>query len=287
MLTKGELLNRMEILYPHDACLADLRRAYIDHDLGSIFRLMSAYHNVDAVAFEDLRKFLLADNTWSMYRLILGLHDNQLIRTIKSCHSSSILFDNDSLSQGQLNSKMWLINELKTLDINLGTVFLCAGWYGILSMLMFEHNIKMDKVRSFDIDPTVAEIADKFNSPWVKSDWRFKAITDDIHHVNFNQHEWTAWSSANERDSKPIIDTPNTIINTSCEHISNFDTWYAKIPAGKIVILQSNDYTDIAEHVNCVNSKEEFNDQVPMSPGLYLGELPTDKYNRYMKIGIK
>ena len=284
MLTKGELLNRMEILYPHDACLADLRRAYIDHDLGSIFRLMSAYHNVDAVAFEDLRKFLLADNTWSMYRLILGLQDNQLIRTIKSCHSSSILFDNDSLSQGQLNSKMWLINELKTLDINLGTVFLCAGWYGILAMLMFEHDIKMGRVRSFDIDPTVAMIADKFNAPWVKTGWRFKASTLDIMDINYPTHYTVERADGTSLD---LEEMPDTIINTSCEHINNFTKWYANIPAGKIVILQSNDYTDIEEHVNCVHSKEEFDDQVPMRQCLYLGELPTDKYNRYMKIGIK
>ena len=39
-----------------------------------------------------------------------------------------------------------------------------------------------------------------------------------------------------------MSDVPNTIINTSCEHIVNFDEWYRKIPAGKLVILQSNDY---------------------------------------------
>ena len=320
MLTRAELLDRMEILYPYDLRFADLRRAYIDRDLTSIFRLMSEYYGDDAdeirkltmeqnlhvlfrvadgdltmdfnlrdsdhVLAGDLRKFLLEDNIWSMYRLLLDFKDNQIIRTIKSFHASGTRFDNDSLSQGQLRSKMWIIDELKTLDINLGTVFLCAGWYGILAMLMFEHNIEMDKVRSFDIDPTVVAIADKFNAPWL-DDWQFKAITDDIHNINFYGHKWTAWSNANERNSKPIDDIPDTIINTSCEHIANFDTWYAKIPTGKIVILQSNDYVDIDEHVNTSCDLAAFGKQTPMSEVLYSGEMQLEKYTRFMRIGIK
>ena len=44
--------------------------------------------------------------------------------------------------------------------------------------------------------------------------------------------------------------SPDTVINTSCEHIENFNEWYDKIPKGKIVILQTNNYFDF-EHVNC------------------------------------
>jgi hypothetical protein len=320
MLTKGELLDRMEILYPYDTRFADLRRAYIDRDLTSIFRLMTDYYGGGAdevrkltmeqnlhVLFRladgdldlnlnlknntviepgDLRKFLLEDNTWSMYRLLLDIQPTQLVNTIKSCHASGTRFDNDSLSQGQLKSKMWIIDELKTLDIKLGTVFLCAGWYGILATLMFEHGIEMDRVRSFDIDPDVVAIADKFNAPWL-DDWQFKSITDDIHNINFSSHEWTAWSNANARYSKPIKDAPDTIINTSCEHIDNFDKWYAKIPTGKIVILQSNNYTDIDEHVNTSCDLDAFGKQTPMTEVLYSGEMQLEKYTRFMRIGIK
>jgi hypothetical protein len=308
----------MEILYPYDTRFADLRRAYIDRDPNSIHRLITNFYgdemdnlrvalrddnwhklfhlidgtwqpefnSPDRIEPSDLRKFLLEDNTWSMYRLLLDFQDNQIIRTIKSFHASGTRFDNDSLSQGQLRSKMWIIDELKTLDINLGTVFLCAGWYGILAMLMFEHDIEMDSVRSFDIDPTVVAIADKFNAPWLDN-WQFKAVTDDIHNINFNSHNWTAWSNANERDSKPITDVPDTIINTSCEHIANFDKWYAKIPTGKIVILQSNDYVDIDEHVNTSLDLNAFGQQTPMTEVLYNGEMQLEKYTRFMRIGIK
>ena len=44
----------------------------------------------------------------------------------------------DCFSQGQVQSKSWLVKELSKLDLNLGTVFLCAGWYGTLATLIFE-----------------------------------------------------------------------------------------------------------------------------------------------------
>ena len=83
---------------------------------------------------------------------------------------------------------------------------------------------------------------------------------------------------------------PDTIINTSCEHIANFSDWYSMIPKGKLVILQSNNFTDLQEHVNCSSSLKEFSESIHMSETLYEGELDlTDQggYIRFMKIGIK
>jgi hypothetical protein len=80
---------------------------------------------------------------------------------------------------------------------------------------------------------------------------------------------------------------PNAIINTSCEHIDKFDLWYKSIPQGTIVALQTNDYFEITEHVNCMNSLDEFAFNTPMSRVIYEGELALPKYNRFMRIGIK
>ena len=78
---------------------------------------------------------------------------------------------------------------------------------------------------------------------------------------------------------------PDTIINTSCEHIENFEEWYSKIPAGKLICLQSNDYVAIEEHVNCVKDSLHFAEMAPLSKVLFTGELPLEKYTRYMRIG--
>ena len=77
------------------------------------------------------------------------------------------------------------------------------------------------------------------------------------------------------------------MINTSCEHINNFKEWYDKIPVGKIVILQTNNYFDLPEHVNCSKSLDDFAEQTPMTEVLYAGELSLEKYSRFMRIGIK
>ena len=84
-----------------------------------------------------------------------------------------------------------------------------------------------------------------------------------------------------------LTDLPDTIVNTSCEHIERFAEWYDKIPDGRLVILQTNNYTEIEDHVNCSLSLRGFELTTPMTTVLYSGELPLEKYTRYMRIGYK
>ena len=148
----------------------------------------------------------------------------------------------NSISKGQIDSKNWLIEEISNLNLDLGQiVFLCGGWYGLLAIPLF-HNFKVERIRNFDIDEKSTRISDIINSQYVQDSWRFKSITQDILDINYYQHTWSVWSNKNKRNSRPITDIPDTIINTSCEHIAKFDEWYSLIPNGKTVILQSNDY---------------------------------------------
>jgi len=188
----------------------------------------------------------------------------------------------DAFSLGQLKSKLWLIENLPE---NLGTVFICAGWYGTLAALMFERaKSKFDKIRSFDIDETCAPVADTMNRPWVMDGWQFKASTLDILEMNFPTTHTTYRANGT---SLELTEMPDTIINTSCEHISDFETWYSKIPIGKLVVLQSNNFYEIDDHVNCVDSVDHFKSLAPMSTLVYSGELELEKYSRFMLIGYK
>lgn len=215
------------------------------------------------------------------------LTNNSLFSQLRNAVDNEGADLTDALSWGQLKSKRWLVSELEKLNLDLGTIFLCAGWYATLAPMLFESSCKIDKIRSFDIDESCVAIADTINSNKVKENWKFKSVTDDIFNINYDTHQWQAWSKANNRMSYPFIEIPNTIINTSCEHIENFDKWYNLIPKNKIVILQTNNYVEIEDHVNCSNSLEEFRIQTPMTTLLYEGELVLDKYTRYMRIGIK
>ena len=213
------------------------------------------------------------------------LTQSTLLKNIRNTIDQHDADLSDSLSWGQLKSKQWLIDHLPD---NLGIVFICAGWYATLAGMMFEQvPNKFEKIRNFDIDPSCAKIAESINKTYVLNDWKFKALTEDINNINYEQHTWQFWSNSNNRMSRPITDIPDTIINTSCEHIENFKKWYNKIPQGKLVILQSNNYTEIAEHVNTSNTLEEFSKTVPMTETLFEGKLELEKYTRFMKIGYR
>ena len=300
-----ELLDRFELLYPTNSKLSDLRRSYIDNDFSSIFRLLpnkvvgdiedlrkaileQNLHSIfRLVDYDDLRKLIIEDNTWKLWLILDRYVKTQFIAAFKNFFVNDTKIDPDCFSRGQLQSKLWLVDELKKCNVNLGTVFLCAGWYATLATMLFESSIKVDKVRSFDINPSCVDIAEVFNKPWFVDQWRFKSITQDIMDIDYNKHTWQYWSNANNRMSYPIADSPNTIINTSCEHIENFEEWYNLIPDGKLVILQSNNFFEIKEHVNCVKSIEEFSVKAPMNNILYSGESDLPKYRRFMLIGYK
>jgi len=248
-----EILDRLELLYPENNLIL------------------------------DLRKVILNDDRFAMFRLVKHLNDTPLTEALRKVEHLEN-FDKDAFSRGQIKSKKWLIDELAKLDLNLGTVFLCAGWYATLAAMMFESNFNITKIRSFDIDQSCLDIANTVNKKYILDDWKFKASLLDIHDITYPLTYKTRRANNTELE---LTDDPDTIINTSCEHITNFENWYKKIPNRKIVILQSNNYFEISDHVNCSASLKEFADITPMSSVLYEGELELPKYTRFMRIGIK
>lgn len=219
-----------------------------------------------------------------IYGRMLLLTDSFIFTGLRNAVDNYDADFTDALTWGQLKSKRWLITKLEELDKELGTVFLCAGWYAILSAMLFTSKVKFNKIRSFDIDETCAQIADTVNRKYVADDWKFKASTLDIHKINYPVTYITKKFNGEEQS---LTDFPNTLINTSCEHIENFSLWYDKIPNNTFLVLQSNNYFDIDEHVNCSTSLEHFLSTAPMADCLYKGEIKLSKYTRFMLIGYK
>ena len=249
-----ELLDRFELMYPNNSKLSDLRRAYIDKDLSSIFRLLPEEHedlrkavieqnlhsifrllpaehedsrkalNLEdlrkavieqnlhsifrllpeeheelgravieqnlhsifrLVDDEELRKLLLEDNIWKLWPVLSRYTDTQFVEAFKNFFVNDTEIWDDCFARGQLESKLWLVRELQQCNIPLGTVFICAGWYATIATMLFESDMEIDKIRSFDIDTTCAEIAEVSNKPWVVDGWKFKAAYKDIHDIDF------------------------------------------------------------------------------------------------------
>lgn len=175
----------------------------------------------------------------------------------------------ESFWKGQIHSKIWLIEHLKPhVDYSRGyRVAIYGGWNGVLANLLFNSGIGMTHVTSVDIDPGCEEVASTVNKVH-EMRGRFSAVTADM-------CEYT-------------VEDVDIVINTSCEHITQeqYDKWLKNIPNHCLLVLQSNNYDNLEEHVRTATDLIEFEYQSKLNV-LWSGELVLPKYNRFMIIGHK
>jgi len=135
----------------------------------------------------------------------------------------------NSVNENQIKNKLWLIEKLKPY-LNMYTipkVTIAAGWHGLLAHLLDDR----DNIKSFDIDDTCKQ---------TKLFDNVKYKTNDI--------------------EKQDPEDTDILICTSCEHLSDdkIITWIKRKKQDSIVIIQSNNYFDIKDHVNCKKSLYDF-----------------------------
>ena len=171
------------------------------------------------------------------------------------------------MSRGQIRSKQWIVHQLQMLGFHdIGWVAVCGGWLGTLSRLLLDSPIEIRHITSLDIDEGANKAAWELNSDHVAKGKFRTALADCFY------HDYTLY---------------DTVINTSFEHFDDVDFWWSRIEDGQLVVLQSNDFWEPEEHVNCVHDEDELADMLTMREVYYKGTLPTHKYNRYMVIGRK
>lgn len=172
----------------------------------------------------------------------------------------------DAFWSGQLKSKEWLIDNLRIHVKNPVSIDIHGGWVGVLASMLFQSDIVVKNIRSIDIDPSCEQVAIMMNKG-EEMVGKFQAIIADM---------------CNIRSDADVI------INTSCEHISQFDynLWLNDLPETSLLVLQSNNY-DIPEHIRIAKNLEEFINQSNIKNILYAGELDLPLYKRFMIIGNK
>ena len=173
----------------------------------------------------------------------------------------------ESFWKGQVNSKVWLAeNLLEFVPVRPLNIVIHGGWNGVLASILFNSNIAVQRITSVDIDPVCEDIANTVNRRYL-DDNKFSAVTADM-----CEHTSDA----------------DVVINTSCEHITQeqYNKWLSNQPNNATIVLQSNNYFELDEHIRCSSSVDDF---IKMSniQVFYKGELQTPKYNRYMIIGKK
>ena len=190
------------------------------------------------------------------------------------------------LSQSQFKSKRWLTEALiECGERSLGVTFILGGWYGLLGhFLLYDNRLRFNQIFSFDIDERSSQLADVLNNDGRIDHWRFKAVTKDILNLNYLNSSFLVHDK-NMREIQISI-APETIINTSCEHI-DLDRWWGLVPKGKRVVLQSNDMFDEPDHVSCFHTLGEFKNALKIGRICYEGETSIGRYKRFMIIGYK
>lgn len=190
----------------------------------------------------------------------------------------------DSFSSNQCRSKSALLNEVDKLDIldSNSTVVIWGGWYG--SILIPHLTNKVKKITNIDLDDEATKISKKFFSNFENVDY----ICDDIF-----------------KTYRDVYLDANLIINTSCEHMLPMKEWpwfqkgalstdsqykhkfgSPKLSDDCYFAFQSNNMFDIEGHINCVNSLEEFKDQLPeRAKVLHEEEVEDTRGTRYMLVG--
>jgi hypothetical protein len=175
----------------------------------------------------------------------------------------------ESFWKGQINSKIWLIKGLEeTLPWNpvAANIVIHGGWNGVLASLLFNSDMGITKITSIDIDPVCEEIARTINKRQ-EIEGRFVAVTADMCNYKYDA---------------------DIVINTSCEHITQeqYEEWLSNVPNDAWIVIQSNDYFELDEHIRCSVDIDDFTRMSKIKP-FYRGEFETLKYTRYMIIGKK
>lgn len=187
----------------------------------------------------------------------------------------------DAWSDGQVGSKLWLCQSLENHFSNLSnegiTIWIYGSWYGTLAyMLLSRERLNIRKICCFDIDKKANEIAYK-----VLDHWRCQGVSIEIYDQDCQKLDGANSLYQSSR--------PDLIINTSCEHMKDYD-WWRNIPSGQLVALQSTDMKH-PTHINNVMCIQDFKDKTKMSKIMVESvkefAYPTLQFKRFMLIGEK
>lgn len=193
-----------------------------------------------------------------------------LTDVIRSTYNTNVLktvtFENirDALSDGQIVSKLWLIDELGKLKISNKTIGIFGGWIGILCRMIQDY-LPASRIANIELDASL-HLINSYTMPFDN----FEFIHSDMFDFDYQNNEFDIY------------------INTSVEHIESLSKWINLIPPDKIVCVQSNNYFLHPQHINCVNTIGELETQVLDSQNIkeiiYTGTLSLPIYDRFMVI---
>jgi hypothetical protein len=172
----------------------------------------------------------------------------------------------DASTTSQLQSKLWIVNELINLNIKPNRVALLGGWFAHLITPLLVDELNAKSIINYEIDEDAKMISYKLNR-------RYKNTIYKANKKNIMINE--------------IENDFDLVINSSCEHMfpmKKFRQLNSHLKS--MYVLQSTNETKYDDHINCVNSPEELANQAVLENVLYSGSKILDNgMTRFMVIG--
>ena len=183
----------------------------------------------------------------------------------------------DASIPSQLESKLWVVDELKKIEDRFDlqpNIALIGGWFANYLTPLLIDNLNACKVVNHEIDNDAKDISYKYNK-------RYKDTGQDQCLIK----------DAMMKELDEIFDI---VINTSCEHMFPMKRFVEMnkqtLPFdgeqnSPLYVLQSTNDDQYDDHVNCVSSPEELAEQADIVPE-YMGSLTLSSgMERFMVIG--
>lgn len=182
---------------------------------------------------------------------------NKILKTIHKTDDISLVKDiTNAVNENQIRNKELLYDRLQTylLMYENPKISIGAGWHGLLAHMLDDFK----NVESFDIDPKCAELR-------LFSNVKYKTI--DLNNHNPRHH--------------------NILVCCSCEHMTDEEikNWVKKKKEETVVILQSNDYFGIEDHINCKENINHFVSSVTTAKNRVINTFE-DKFDNYTRFSI-
>lgn len=183
----------------------------------------------------------------------------------------------DASIPSQLESKLWVVDELKKIEDRFDlqpTIALIGGWFANYLTPLLIDNLNASKVINHEIDNDAKDISYKYNKRY-KDTGQYQCLIKD----------------AMMKELDEIFDI---VINTSCEHMFPMKRFVEMnkqtLPFNgeqnsPLYVLQSTNDDQYDDHINCVSSPEELAEQSGIVPE-YMGSLTLSSgMERFMVIG--
>ena len=171
----------------------------------------------------------------------------------------------------QVRSKLWLIEQLCTRrDLKDATILILGAWFGVLPLLLNWRLAEPPRrMICVDISADACALGRRVTGA-LYSNVKYEvadAFALDYSDLGAHSH--------------------SVLVNTICEHLINAGDWWTGVRPGQLSVLQSNNYEQCRDHVNCVRNLEEMKAQTPLAETWFEGVLPLSLFDRFMLIGRK